>query len=111
MGDLVDAEEHGLGDHAARALLGGPPAEHPDRYDLASPQHRLPVGVRAVLVHGAADAAVPPECSRTYARKATDAGDDAQLVELDGVGHFELIDPLSPAWPAVLSAVRRLAGS
>ena len=111
MGDLVDADARGLGDHAAGALLGGSAARHPDRYDLASPQRWLPLGVRTVLVHGAVDAAVPLECSRTYARKATAAGDDVALVELDGVGHFELIDPLSTAWPAVLAAVRRLAGT
>jgi acetyl esterase/lipase len=111
MGDLVDAEECGLGDHAAGALLGGSPAQHPDRYDLASPQRWLPLGVSAVLVHGAVDEAVPLGCSRTYAQKATAAGDDVALVELDGVGHFELIDPLSTAWPTVLSAVGRLAAT
>ena len=41
---------------------------------------------------------------------ATDAGDDVELHELDGVGHFELIDPLSTAWPTVLAAVSRCAG-
>ena len=38
------------------------------------------------------------------------AGDDALLHELEGVGHFELIDPLSPAWPTVLGAVKRVSG-
>jgi hypothetical protein len=33
------------------------------------------------------------------------AGGDARLVELPGVEHFALIDPLSPAWPAVLAAL------
>ena len=111
MADLADAEDRELGDHAAAALLGGSPAEHPDRYAVASPARWLPLGVRAVLVHGAVDPAVPLECSRTYARTATSAGDDVELVELDGVGHFELIDPLSTAWPAVLTAVSRLAST
>jgi hypothetical protein len=30
------------------------------------------------------------------------------LTELAGCGHFDVIDPLSPAWPAVLGAFRRL---
>lgn len=108
MGDLVDAERRGLGGHAARGLLGGAPGEHPDRYAVASPVRWLPLGVPAVLVHGAADPAVPVACSRAYARRATGAGDDVELLELDGLGHFELIDPLSAAWATVLSAVRRL---
>jgi acetyl esterase/lipase len=111
MGDLVEAEERGLGDHAAAALLGGAPGEQPGRYAVTSPVRWLPLGVRSVLVHGAADPVVPVACSRTYARKATDAGDDVELVELDGVGHFELIDPLSTAWPTVLAAVRRCASA
>ena len=53
----------------------------------------------------------PVECSRTYARTAAEAGDDVLLHELDGVGHFELIDPLSAAWPTVLAAVKRVSGS
>ena len=105
MGDLVDAEERGLGDHATRALLGGAPAGHPDRYAVASPARWLPLGVRTVLVHGTADAIVPVGCGRTYAAKASRAGDAVELHALEGVGHFELIDPLSAAWPAVLDAV------
>jgi acetyl esterase/lipase len=110
MADLVDVEERGLGDHAARALLGGGPDAEPERYDQASPARRLPLGVRTALVHGTADTAVPVGCSRTYALAAARSGDDALLHELEGVGHFELIDPLSTAWPTVLAAVRRLSG-
>jgi len=35
---------------------------------------------------------------------------DVLLHELEGVGHFELIDPLSGAWPTVLAAVKRVSG-
>jgi pimeloyl-ACP methyl ester carboxylesterase len=108
MADLVDAEELGLGEHAARALLGGSPAEVPERYAAASPAQRLPLGGRTVLVHGTADEEVPVGCSRTYARRAIAAGDDVRTVELEGIGHFELIDPRSAAWPAVLKAVAAL---
>jgi acetyl esterase/lipase len=110
MADMVDADERGLGDHAARALLGGGPDEVPDRYAEASPAQRLPLGVRTALVHGTADQAVPVGCSRAYAVTAAKAGDDVLLHELQGVGHFELIDPLSAAWPTVLAAVKRVSG-
>ena len=59
-------------------------------------------------MHGTADPTVPVACSRTYALTAAKAGDDVLLHELEGVGHFELIDPLSAAWPTVLAAVRAL---
>ncbi|MEO6279376.1 hypothetical protein [Roseateles sp.] len=36
------------------------------------------------------------------------AGDDARLVVLPSLAHFEIADPASAAWPAVLEAVRRL---
>jgi acetyl esterase/lipase len=111
MADLVDAERQGLGDHAARALLGGRPADVPDRYAEASPAQRLPLGVRTALVHGAADPAVPVACSRSYALTAARAGDDVLLHELEGVGHFELIDPRSAAWPTVLAAVKRVSAA
>jgi len=109
--DLVAAERMGLGSHAARRLLGGSPRRRGDRYALASPAALLPTGVRTVIVHGTRDEAVPVGISRAYAEQAAAAGDDVVLHELEGIGHFELIDPLSPAWPSVLAAVAELTGS
>ena len=106
--DLVAAERMGLGSHAARRLLGGSPRRRPDRYALASPASLLPTGARTVIVHGRSDDVVPVEISRTYAEQAAAAGDDVVLHELEDIGHFELIDPLSPAWHAVLAAVAAL---
>jgi hypothetical protein len=52
-------------------------------------------------VHGTDDLQVPVALSRRFAERAT----SAELVVLEGVEHFALIDPLSAAWPAVLDAV------
>jgi hypothetical protein len=57
--DLVAAAETGLGGGAAAALLGGDPAECPDRYRAASPAAMVPLGVPQLLVHGLADTTVP----------------------------------------------------
>jgi hypothetical protein len=38
------------------------------------------------------------------------AGEQAELVALPGVGHFELIDPSTPAWVACRDAVHRVLG-
>jgi acetyl esterase/lipase len=106
--DLVESERLGLGDHAAARLLGGSPAEQPLRYAQADPAALLPTGVRARLVHGVADKHVPVAISRNYAEQARAAGDDVTVRELEGVEHMDLIDPTSPAWPEVLSAIEEL---
>jgi len=103
--DLVMADRLQLGGGAARALVGADAAAEPDRYAEASPAALLPIGTPVTLVHGTDDEDVPIELSRRYADQARAAGDPCQLVELAGVGHFELIDPLSPAWPVVCRAV------
>jgi acetyl esterase/lipase len=84
---------------AVDACFGGePPA-------AGSPLAQLPLGVPQVLVHGTLDDVVPFEQSARYAKAA--AG-KAELIPLDGAGHFEPIDPLSPQWPIVRAAIERL---
>jgi pimeloyl-ACP methyl ester carboxylesterase len=68
----------------------------------------VPIGVPQRLLHGTHDDIVPIEISRSYRKAAAAAGDDARLIELEGAGHFELIDPRSREWPAVERAVRDL---
>ncbi len=89
----------GLSDGAVAELLGGTPDEVPERYAAASPIERLPLGVQQVLLHGTDDRLVPIEISRRYHDAALAAGDAARLLPLPRIGHFELIDPYSPAWP------------
>jgi hypothetical protein len=43
----------------------------------------------------------------TYTEAATAAGQNAQLVEVEG-SHFSIADTSSTAWPHVLSAVEEL---
>jgi acetyl esterase/lipase len=105
--DLAACFEQDLGSGAAADLMGGSPSRHPDRYRAADPAGLLPVGAAVRLVHGAADGVVPCEMSRAYAAQARSAGDDAACRVLPGFGHFEVIDPLTAAWPEVLAAVRR----
>jgi acetyl esterase/lipase len=99
--DLREAARLGLSRDAAAALLDGPPGRFPRRYDFASPIERLPLGVPHLLVHGDADDSVPVDLSRRYARRAREAGDPCELVELPGCGHFEHLDPTSHAWGVV----------
>jgi acetyl esterase/lipase len=105
--DLHAGAADGIGEDAVAGFLGAGPGEAPDRYRLASPRSRLPLGVRQVLVHGDADPRVPVAQSRAYAAAAAAAGDPVELLELPGVDHFALIDPATPAWAA---AAARLDG-
>ena len=108
--DLRRGWELGLGSDAVAALMRGSPDDHPDRYAAASPQALLPLGVRQAVVHGTADPTVPFELGRRYAEAATAAGDDAVLWALPDMGHFEVIDPYSDAWPTVQQAVAYVLG-
>jgi dipeptidyl aminopeptidase/acylaminoacyl peptidase len=95
--DLASAYASRIGGEVVAELLGGPPAQYPERYRAASPIEMLPLGVRQLLLHGTADDAVPIELSRRYARAARAAGDSVELVELAGAGHMEYLAPGSEA--------------
>lgn len=106
--DLRLAWKQKLGHGIVARLMGGTPDQHPDRYNAASPIELLPTGARQVLVHGMADDTVPVSQSEALVEKAERLGDRSSLVKLDGVGHFELIDPESEVWPTVASGVLSL---
>jgi acetyl esterase/lipase len=99
--DLARASRLGLSDGAADELLGGSPAQVPERYAAASPAQRLPLGVPMLLVHGARDDTVPVSFSVELHAAAVAAGDICDLVVAERDGHFEHIDPASGAWATV----------
>jgi acetyl esterase/lipase len=107
--DLVEAYSLNLDNGAVALLVGGGPREVPDRYVVADPMRRLPVGVPVAMVHGTEDRQVPVNLSRGFEAVAKAAGDDIEYVELDGVEHFALIDPESAAWPAVMESLRSVS--
>ncbi|MGK2950697.1 MAG: alpha/beta hydrolase family protein [Acidimicrobiales bacterium] len=105
--DLVAAAEANLGGGATQSLLGGDPADHPDRYAAASPAALVPLGVPVELVHGVDDTIVALDQSRRYEATALAAGDQVTLTETAG-DHFSIIDPNTDDWAACLAAARRL---
>jgi dipeptidyl aminopeptidase/acylaminoacyl peptidase len=108
--DLRTAWNQRLGNGAVGRLIGGTPVQHPDRFDAGSPIELLPSGSRQVLIHGTDDDIVPISQSEKFVEKAEQLGDRPTLVRLEGVGHFELIDPESDAWSKVAGAVLSLLG-
>jgi acetyl esterase/lipase len=89
--------EWNLGAGAVRILMGGGPDDVPERYAVADPAALPAPPVPVTLVHGADDETVPLAMSQAFT-----AG---RLVEIPRAGHFDLIDPQSPAWPRVLSVL------
>ena len=77
---------------------GEPPRE-------ASPLEQLPLGVQHVLVHGTEDDVVPFAQSARYVEASRG---EADLVPLEGAGHFEPVDPQSPESAAVVEAAQKL---
>jgi acetyl esterase/lipase len=102
--DLSAGAAAGVCGDAIPRLLGG----RKDRARQASPIELLPLGVPQRLVCGELDSVVPLEQARAYEAAARDAGDAVALEVVEGAGHFELVDPASPAWPAVRGALAAL---
>jgi len=109
--DLRRAWELRLSNTVVADFLGGSPHEVPDRYDFASPIELLPFGIPQKLFHGTADDSVPLEISERYVKAARLQGDHAELIALEGSGHFELVDPETKEFALVRDAVRELTGT
>jgi acetyl esterase/lipase len=77
----------------------------PEQIAEGSPLELLPLGVRQIVLHGTADDSVPHAMSERYVEAA---GGEAELLALEGTGHFELIDPLAPQFEQTLGALGRL---
>jgi acetyl esterase/lipase len=99
--DLARAYELGCGKGAVRDFLGGSPAEVEARYRTSSPIALVPLQAEQLLMHGTQDEIVPLELSRRHCVAADAAGDRVQLIELEGGGHFEFVDPTSQAHAAL----------
>ncbi|BDZ41242.1 hypothetical protein GCM10025865_05410 [Paraoerskovia sediminicola] len=97
--DLAAASAAGAGGGAVDDLMGSAPDDAPDdRYALADPAQRVPLGVPTLVVTGRDDSTVPPSQTTGYGATALDAGDDVTVEVVDGEGHFEQIDPASRSW-------------
>lgn len=75
-----------------------------DVYADTSPARLPRPAAEVVVISGGLDPIVPPSFGPPFAARW-----DANVVEIEGAGHFELIDPTSPAWKTViLPAIERL---
>ena len=102
--DLEEGWRRKLGNGAVADFMGCVLPECPESYRKASPAARLPVEVPVVLLHGTADTVVPADLAESYMRRA---GSKAELVRLEGAGHFELVDPRTKEWKRVAAMAAR----
>jgi acetyl esterase/lipase len=105
--DLAGAAREAIGNGAATAFMDGDAERRPARYAAADPLKQIPIEVPVRCVHGRADFNVPFEQSVAYVEVAKAAGEDAELLEIDG-DHFAVIDVNAAAWPVVVAALEEL---
>lgn len=86
-------------------FMGGGPDQRPAEYDLADPARRLPIRVPQLIVIGTDDDVVPLSVVQPYEAVA---GPGLDLRVFSGVDHYDVIDPDSPTWEAVMSEVSRV---
>lgn len=101
--DLRLAHKLRLGDGAVGNFLGTDPVARPDADPLQLPAPAIAV----TIIQGGADSVVPPAMAASYATVFP----KTRLVELADSGHFAVIDPLSSAWPTVVTELRKLSGA
>jgi acetyl esterase/lipase len=111
--DLQRAYQLHLSNDAVVEFLRGTPIEVPDHYHEADPMRLSIPQARQWLVHGSADDVVPPDFSRDYVsarqKRSGKEKEDAHLLEIPGAGHFDVIDPRTPAWKQIEEVVLRLS--
>jgi len=88
-------------------LLGGDPTDFADRLGRGSPIVMVPFGITQILIIGDLDPIVPKSQAISFAEAARKMGDEVEVIEVAGAGHFELVDPANPAFATVHSAVLR----
>jgi acetyl esterase/lipase len=91
-----------------RDLLGAGTAVAGTRLATTSPRRLLPLGVPQVLVVGTRDDAWRVATTRSYAAAASEAGDEVELLILDGADHADVVDPGGPAAALLVRTLRAL---
>jgi acetyl esterase/lipase len=107
----IDLSGEGIFAHDRRevhALMGGTPAELPDRYKAGNPGDLLPLNVPQILIQGAEDDQIPPSLPSRWIELAHNAGDTVGLTMVPFADHFDVVDPSSKAWKIVSDSIRSL---
>ena len=74
-----------------------PPSEAMDKYQRVSPISLIPMAMARLVIHGSDDASVPVEESEAYASASKAAGDEIELIKIEGGSHMDFTNPESRA--------------
>jgi acetyl esterase/lipase len=107
---FIAIERQVCGGPVVAELLGGEPAELPERYRQASAAGLLPIGTRQELL--IADKADTQWVGliQAYAEAAKKAGDSVNVAMMPDSSHFDGLNPKASAWKTVLSSIRSIIG-
>lgn len=101
--DMVYAANHG--NDRIVTVLGGTPAEVPERYRSVDPIQNIDPTMPVIAVHGDRDRLVPMQLSRRYVDEVKRRDGIGDLVIAKGENHGSIIDPKSPAYRRILSLI------
>lgn len=101
--DMVYAANHG--DHHIISVLGGRPAEVPQRYASVDPIQNLDPRVPVIALHGSLDTVVAPANSERYVAALRKRGGRAGLELLPGENHTSIVSTRSPSFGRVLHLI------
>jgi len=90
---------------AVNLIVGGRPRQVYRNYRQGSPSALLPLGIRHVTFNGTDDDIVPIEYVEPFVTAAVRSGDDAQLISVPNVGHFEIVLAKHPAGQLVIETI------
>jgi len=102
--DLTFAFEQGQCEGALTVVMGGEPDNAKRNYADGSPRELLPLGVPQVHIIGTEDTEMLDN-TKPYIEAAQAKGDDASLITIPDVGHFEIVDRTSDVWHIVRDAI------
>ncbi len=90
---------------AADILVGGHPRQNYENYYQGSPSALLPLNVRHITINGTLDDIVPIEYVTHFVESAHKLGDNATLIGVPDVGHFEIVMASHPAGKLVIDTI------
>lgn len=97
-----------MGDKRIVRVLGGTPAQVPDRYASVDPIQNLDPQTPVIAIAGTSDHVVPHVLSQDYVAADAKAGGRAQAIIMPGQTHSSLVDPKSKAFAQILELITRI---
>lgn len=101
--DMTYAATHG--DDRIVTVLGGTPAEIPDRYTSVDPIQNIDPSIPVIAVHGTADTTVSPENSTRYIDAVKNQDGIGNLVMAEGENHVSLVSDDSAHYQQILDVI------